>query len=134
MSNGMTIHLRIWRQPGPKEKGNLVSYTVNDVSPDMSFLELLDFLNEDLVAKGEEPVEFDNDCREGICGSCGAVVDGTAHGPETATALCQLHMRHFNSGDTVVVEPCRAKAFPVIRDLVVDRSALDRIISAGFVQ
>jgi len=131
MSNEMTIHLRIWRQPGPKEKGNLVSYTVSDVSPDMSFLELLDFLNEDLVAKGEEPVEFDSDCREGICGSCGAVVDGTAHGPETATALCQLHMRHFSSGDTVVVEPWRAKAFPVIRDLVVDRSALDRIISAG---
>jgi succinate dehydrogenase / fumarate reductase iron-sulfur subunit len=131
MSNGMTIHLRIWRQPGPKDKGNLVSYEVKDVSPDMSFLELLDFLNEDLVAEGKEPVEFDSDCREGICGSCGAVVNGTAHGPETATALCQLHMRHFNDGDTIVVEPWRAKAFPVVRDLVVDRSAFDRIISAG---
>jgi len=131
MSDGMTIHLRIWRQPGPQEKGNLVSYTVNNVSRDMSFLEMLDFLNEDLVAKGEEPVEFDSDCREGICGSCGAVVDGTAHGPETATALCQLHMRHFNDGDTIMVEPWRAKAFPIIRDLVVDRSAFDRIISAG---
>ncbi len=131
MSNTMTIHLRIWRQPGPEEKGNLVSYTVNDASPDMSFLELLDFLNEDLVAKGEEPVEFDSDCREGICGSCGGVVSGTAHGPETGTALCQLHVRHFNDGDTIVVEPWRAKAFPIIRDLVVDRSALDRIISAG---
>jgi succinate dehydrogenase / fumarate reductase iron-sulfur subunit len=131
MSNGMTIHLRIWRQPGSKEKGNLVSYTVNDVSPDMSFLELLDFLNEDLVAQNKEPVEFDSDCREGICGSCGAVVNGTAHGPETATALCQLHMRHFNDGDTIVVEPWRAKAFPIVRDLVVDRSAFDRIISAG---
>ena len=131
MSNGMTIHLRIWRQPGPDEKGKLVSYTVNDVSPDMSFLELLDFLNEDLVADGKEPVEFDSDCREGICGSCGAVVDGTAHGPEKATALCQLHMRHFRDGDTIVVEPWRAKAFPVVRDLVVDRSAFDRIISAG---
>jgi succinate dehydrogenase / fumarate reductase iron-sulfur subunit len=131
MSDQMTIHLRIWRQPGPGEKGNLVSYTVNDVSPDMSFLELLDFLNEDLVAEGKEPVEFDSDCREGICGSCGAVVDGTAHGPETATALCQLHMRHFDDGDTIVVEPWRARAFPIIRDLVVDRSAFDRIISAG---
>ena len=97
----------------------------------MSFLELLDFLNEDLVAKGDEPVEFDSDCREGICGSCGAVVDGTAHGPDTGTALCQLHMRHFKDGDTVVVEPWRAKAFPLVRDLVVDRSALDRIIAAG---
>jgi succinate dehydrogenase / fumarate reductase iron-sulfur subunit len=127
----MTIHLRIWRQEGPKKKGRLASYTVNDVSPDMSFLEMLDFLNEDLVAGGQEPVEFDSDCREGICGSCGAAVNGLAHGHEIATALCQLHMRHFSDGDTVVVEPWRAKAFPIVRDLVVDRSALDRIIAAA---
>ena len=131
MSESMTIHLRVWRQAGPDAKGKLVPYTVENVSPDMSFLELLDFLNEDLVAKGDEPVEFDSDCREGICGSCGAVVDGTAHGPDTGTALCQLHMRHFTDGDTIVVEPWRAKAFPLVRDLVVDRSALDRIIAAG---
>ncbi len=131
MSKSMTIHLRVWRQEGPIQKGKLASYTVENVSPDMSFLELLDFLNEDLLAAGEQPVEFDSDCREGICGSCGAVVDGVAHGPEHATALCQLHMRHFKDGDTIVVEPWRARAFPVIRDLVVDRSAFDRIMSAG---
>lgn len=131
MSKTMTIHLRIWRQEGPEKKGKLVNYTVNNVSPDMSFLELLDFLNEDLLAKGEEPVEFDSDCREGICGSCGCVVDGVAHGPEPATALCQLHMRHYKDGDTIVVEPWRARAFPIVRDLVVDRSAFDRIITAG---
>ena len=126
MSESMTIHLRVWRQAGPDAKGKLVPYTVENVSPDMSFLELLDFLNEDLVAKGDEPVEFDSDCREGICGSCGAVVDGTAHGPDTGTALCQLHMRHFRDGETVTIEPWRARAFPVLKDLVVDRTALDR--------
>lgn len=131
MSDAMKIHLKVWRQAGPEAAGKLVDYTVNEVSPDMSFLEMLDLLNERLITKGEEPVEFDNDCREGICGCCGNVVDGVAHGPETGTALCQLHMRHYRDGDTIVVEPWRARAFPIIRDLVVDRSALDRIMAAG---
>ncbi|MEX0928917.1 MAG: succinate dehydrogenase/fumarate reductase iron-sulfur subunit [Balneolales bacterium] len=127
----MTIHLRVWRQKDARSKGKLVDYTVDDVNPDMSFLEMFDWLNEKLIVKGEEPVEFDHDCREGICGSCNMVVDGIAHGPERATAVCQLHMRHYNDGDTIVVEPWRAKAFPPIKDLVVDRSAFDRIIGAG---
>jgi len=131
MSKTMTINLRVWRQEGSNRKGRLIPYTVENVSPDMSFLEMLDYLNEKLVAANEKPIEFDSDCREGICGSCGAVVDGVAHGPEHATALCQLHMRHFSDGDTIVVEPWRAKAFPIIRDLVVDRSAFDRIMAAG---
>jgi succinate dehydrogenase / fumarate reductase iron-sulfur subunit len=128
--NTMTIHLKIWRQSGPDAAGRLVDYTV-EANPHMSFLEMLDVLNEDLIKKGEEPVEFDYDCREGICGSCGVVVDGIAHGPRHRTAVCQLHMRHYRDGDTIVVEPWRAEAFPVIRDLVVDRSAFDRIIAAG---
>lgn len=127
----MTIHLRIWRQAGPDAPGQLVDYTVPGVNPDMSFLELLDVLNEQLVKKGEDPVEFDNDCREGICGSCGVMAGGTAHGPMKNTAICQLHMRHYHDGDTIVVEPWRATAFPLIKDLVVDRSAFDRIIAAG---
>ena len=127
----MTIHLKVWRQKNDKEKGILSEYTVKDVSPDMSFLELLDVLNEDLLARDEIPIEFDNDCREGICGCCGSVVDGTAHGPEQNTALCQLHMRHFKDGDMIVVEPWRSRAFPVIRDLVVDRAGFDRIITRG---
>lgn len=131
MAKKITIHLRIWRQPGPDAPGKLVDYTVRDVDTDMSFLEMLDVLNEDLIKKGEDPVEFDNDCREGICGTCGAMVGGIAHGPTPQTALCQLHMRHYRDGDTIVVEPFRARAFPVIKDLVVDRSALDRIIAAG---
>lgn len=131
MSNSMTLHLKIWRQAGPDKPGKLVPYTVTNASADMSFLEVLDVLNEELIARGEEPVEFDSDCREGICGSCGAVLNGTPHGPERGSALCQLHMRHFRDGDTIVVEPWRARAFPVIRDLVVDRSAFDRIIAAG---
>jgi len=131
MSENMTIHLRIWRQAGPSQPGRLVSYTVSNVNSHMSFLEMLDVLNEELIAKGEEPVEFDSDCREGICGSCGAVVDGHAHGPQQGSALCQLHMRNFKSGDTIVVEPWRARAFPIVRDLVVDRGAFDRIIAAG---
>lgn len=131
MAQSMTIHLRVWRQPGPGQEGRLVPYTVKNASPDMSFLELLDLLNEDLVAQGQDPIEFDSDCREGICGSCGAVVNGQAHGTQQGSALCQLHMRHFKDGDTIVVEPWRAKAFPIIRDLVVDRSAFDRIIAAG---
>jgi len=131
MSKVMTLHLRIWRQPRPNQKGKFVSYTVGEISTDMSFLEVLDVLNERLIAEGQEPVEFESDCREGICGSCGALVNGQAHGPLPGAALCQVHMRHFQDGDTVVVEPFRARPFPVIRDLVVDRSALDRIMAAG---
>lgn len=131
MADSMTVNLKIWRQSGPGKPGKLVSYKVTDASEDMSFLEVLDVLNEQLIAKGEEPVEFDSDCREGICGSCGAVLNGIPHGPERGSALCQLHMRHFKDGVTLVVEPWRARAFPVVRDLVVDRSAFDRIIAAG---
>nr|WP_218903005.1 succinate dehydrogenase/fumarate reductase iron-sulfur subunit [Streptomonospora nanhaiensis] len=122
--------MRVWRQKGPDDKGRMVTYQVEDVSPDMSFLEMLDVLNEKLQLEGEEPVAFDHDCREGICGACGVVIDGEAHGPETTTT-CQLHMRSFKDGDTITVEPWRAKAFPVIKDLVVDRGAFDRIIQAG---
>jgi succinate dehydrogenase / fumarate reductase iron-sulfur subunit len=131
MADNMTIHLRIWRQAGPNDEGAFKDYTVEDVSPEMSFLELLDVLNEQLVMAGDVPVEFDNDCREGICGACGVVVNGLAHGPEHRTATCQLHMRHYRDGDRIVVEPWRAAAFPVVKDLVVDRSALDRIIESG---
>jgi len=130
----MIIHLRIWRQEDRKSPGKLVDYTVDEASEHMSFLELLDVLNEQLLRSGDEPVEFDSDCREGICGSCGLMVAGIAHGPQKRTAVCQLHMRSFRDGDTITVEPFRAKAFPVIRDLVVDRSAFDRIIEAhGYV-
>ncbi|MEX0680262.1 MAG: succinate dehydrogenase/fumarate reductase iron-sulfur subunit [Balneolales bacterium] len=132
MSNQtMTIHLKIWRQKDVGSPGKLVDYTVDDVNPDMSFLEMLDWLNERLMNEGEEPVEFDHDCREGICGSCNLVLNGMAHGPEQGTAVCQLHMRKYRDGDTIVVEPWRAKAFPMIKDLVVDRSAFDRIMAAG---
>jgi succinate dehydrogenase / fumarate reductase iron-sulfur subunit len=131
MAKTMTIHLKIWRQAGPEAPGNLVDYTVREASAEMSFLELLDVLNEELIKKGEDPVEFDSDCREGICGSCGLVVAGVAHGPRPRTAVCQLHMRSFRDGDTIVVEPWRAAAFPIIKDLVVDRSAFDRIIASG---
>src|SRR5215468_2791552 len=127
----MRIILHIWRQPGPEAPGRMVRYEVPNVNSHMSFLEMLDVLNEDLIAKGEDPVAFDHDCREGICGMCGAMVNGVAHGPLAATTLCQLHMRHFKDGDALYVEPWRAKAFPVIKDLVVDRSAFDRIIAAG---
>ncbi len=131
MAKAMTIHLKVWRQESPDKPGRLVDYTVKDANPDMSFLELLDVLNEQLTAKGEIPVEFDHDCREGICGSCGVVIDGIAHGPQTRTASCQLHMRHYANGDTIVVEPWRSSSFPIIKDLVVDRGAFDRIIDAG---
>jgi succinate dehydrogenase / fumarate reductase iron-sulfur subunit len=127
----MKLTLRIWRQSGPASKGKMTSYEVADASPDMSFLELLDVLNEDLTVRGEEPVAFDHDCREGICGACSLVIDGTPHGPQKATTACQLHLRHFRDGQTVDVEPWRAAAFPVVKDLVVDRSALDRIVAAG---
>jgi succinate dehydrogenase / fumarate reductase iron-sulfur subunit len=126
----MKLTLRIWRQAGPDEPGALVEYPVDDVSADMSFLEMLDVLNGRLILDGQEPVAFDHDCREGICGSCGVVINGRAHGPEQTTT-CQLHMRAFRDGDVIDVEPWRAKAFPIIKDLVVDRSAFDRIVQAG---
>lgn len=132
MSNdGMTIKLKIWRQKDRDSKGRLVDYTVQNVDPDMSFLEMLDVLNDDLTKKGEDVIEFDSDCREGICGTCNLVINGTPHGPWKATATCQLHMREYKDGDTITIEPFRARGFPVIKDLVVDRSAFDRIIAAG---
>jgi succinate dehydrogenase / fumarate reductase, iron-sulfur subunit len=127
----MRIVLHIWRQRNAADKGGMVRYEVPNVNHEMSFLEMLDVLNEALINKGEDPVAFDHDCREGICGMCGAMINGVAHGPLPATTLCQLHMRHFKDGDELYVEPWRAKAFPVIKDLVVDRSAFDRIIAAG---
>ncbi|HEX5598223.1 MAG TPA: succinate dehydrogenase/fumarate reductase iron-sulfur subunit [Micromonosporaceae bacterium] len=127
----MNLTLRIWRQSGPQDRGRMVSYQVTDVSPDMSFLELLDLLNERLTLDGEDPVAFDHDCREGICGMCGMVINGVAHGPQRATTTCQLYLRHFSDGDTIDIEPWRARAFPVIKDLVVDRTAFDQIIQAG---
>jgi succinate dehydrogenase / fumarate reductase iron-sulfur subunit len=127
----MKVHLKVWRQAGPTAQGRLVDYTAENVSPDMSFLEMLDSVNEQIIAKGEEPIAFDSDCREGICGTCGCLVDGRPHGPDAGTTVCQLHMRRYKDGDTIVIEPWRAKAFPVLRDLVVDRSAFDRIIQAG---
>lgn len=126
----MKVTLNIWRQPGPDAPGRMVSYQLVGISDHMSFLEMLDVLNEELFARGEEPVQFDSDCREGICGMCGLVINGVAHGPEVTTT-CQLHMRSFKDGDTITIEPWRAAAFPVMKDLVVDRSALDRIIAAG---
>ncbi len=131
MAKNMTVYLKIWRQPGPDQPGRMVDYTLQDVSPDMSFLEMLDVLNTQLIAGGDEPVEFDSDCREGICGSCGMVINGIAHGPLKGVATCQLHMRSFDDGATIVIEPWRARSFPVIKDLVVDRSAFDRIIISG---
>jgi succinate dehydrogenase / fumarate reductase iron-sulfur subunit len=127
----MRINLKVWRQAGPDKAGRLVDYVANDVLPDMSFLEMLDVVNETLIVKGEDPIAFDSDCREGICGACGFLVGGIPHGPDPGTTVCQLHMRRFNDGDTLTLEPWRAKAFPVIKDLVVDRSAFDRIIQAG---
>jgi succinate dehydrogenase iron-sulfur subunit len=125
------INLRVWRQAGPDKPGRLVEYTAESVSPDMSFLEMLDVVNEGLIKKGEDPIAFDSDCREGICGACGFLIDGIAHGPLRGSTVCQLHMRAFQDGDTVTLEPWRAKAFPLVKDLVVDRSAFDRIIQAG---
>lgn len=127
----MKLLLKIWRQKGPQNKGKMVDYTVEGVTPDMSFLEMLDMLNEDLIQKGEEPVAFDHDCREGICGSCGLMINGQAHGQHRLTTTCQLHMRSFSDGDTIYIEPWRAQAFPVIKDLMVDRSSFDHIIEAG---
>jgi succinate dehydrogenase / fumarate reductase iron-sulfur subunit len=130
MSNNMRLTLKIWRQGG-KYKGEFVTYQLDNVNEHMSFLEMLDVLNEQLIAKREEPVAFEHDCREGICGTCSLVIDGRAHGPMKGTTTCQVHMRHYKDGDTIVIEPFRAKAFPVIKDLVVDRSAFDRIIQSG---
>lgn len=127
----MKVHLKVWRQAGPTAQGRLVDYTAENVSADMSFLEMLDSVNEVLIAKGEDPIAFDSDCREGICGTCGVLVDGRPHGPDPCTTVCQLHMRRYKDGDTIVIEPWRAKAFPLIKDLVVDRSAFDAIIQAG---
>jgi succinate dehydrogenase / fumarate reductase iron-sulfur subunit len=127
----MKLTLRVWRQKNADTKGKMVKYHLDDVEEDMSFLEMLDVLNEKLVLNDEEPISFDHDCREGICGSCAMVINGTAHGPQKNTTTCQLHMRHFKDGDTIDVEPWRARAFPVIKDLVTDRSAFDQIIQAG---
>ncbi len=127
----MNLTLRIWRQKGPSDRGRMVTYRVTDISPDMSFLEMLDVLNERLILDGDDPVAFDHDCREGICGACGMVINGVAHGPERATTTCQLHMRHFTDGQTIDIEPWRARAFPVVKDLVVNRETFDKIISAG---
>jgi succinate dehydrogenase / fumarate reductase iron-sulfur subunit len=127
----VNITLQVWRQAGPDAPGGFKTYQVGEISPEMSFLEMLDVLNERLGGQGEEPVAFDHDCREGICGSCGVMINGRAHGPQLGTATCQLHMRKFMDGATIVVEPWRASGFPLIRDLVVDRSAFDRIVEAG---
>ena len=127
----MNLTLHVWRQKSSAERGKFVTYAAEDISPDMSFLEMLDIVNERLTAKGEDPIAFDHDCREGICGTCGVVINGSPHGPKKATTTCQLHMRSFRDGDTITIEPWRAGAFPVLRDLVVDRSAFDRIIAAG---
>ncbi len=127
----MNLELRIWRQKNRNAEGRLLDYAARDVSPEMSFLEMLDVLNEELIRKGEEPVAFDHDCREGICGTCGFMINGVPHGPIAATTTCQLHMRQFRDGERIVIEPWRARAFPVIKDLVVDRSGFDRIIQSG---
>lgn len=131
MSKQIKLNLKVWRQKDKNSAGIFESYALNEVDTDMSFLEMLDVLNEQLTHEGKDPVAFDHDCREGICGMCGAVVNGQAHGPQRATTLCQLHMRHFKDNDTIVLEPWRAKGFPVLKDLMVDRSAFDRIIAAG---
>ncbi len=127
----MRLTLKVWRQKGPSAAGEFVTYDHPDVSEHMSFLEMLDVLNQKLIERGDEPVAFDHDCREGICGICSLMINGVAHGPERATTVCQLHMRHFKDGDTITIEPWRARAFPVIKDLIVDRSAFDRIVQAG---
>src|SRR2546423_2348282 len=127
----MRVHLKVWRQKSRAAAGGFRGYDLDAVSPDMSFLEMLDTLNEALIGRGEDPVAFDSDCREGICGMCSLVINGVAHGGFRGTAICQLHMRHFEDGQTITIEPWRAKAFPIIKDLVVDRSAFDRIILAG---
>jgi succinate dehydrogenase / fumarate reductase iron-sulfur subunit len=130
-NKNMTLKLKIWRQKSATEKGEMVDYTLDGISPDQSFLEMIDTLNNRLIKEGKDPVAFDHDCREGICGMCSMMINGKAHGGQKETTTCQLHMRHFNDGETVVIEPWRAKAFPVIKDLMVNRSALDQVIAAG---
>lgn len=127
----LNLSLLVWRQTGANDKGKMVKYQVKDISPDMSFLEMLDVVNEQIIHDGGDPIAFEHDCREGICGTCGLMIDGVAHGPDAGTTVCQLHMRSFNDGDEIVIEPWRARAFPVLKDLVVDRAAFDRIIAAG---
>ncbi len=127
----MKFDLQIWRQENKQAKGRMVNYAIEGIEPDMSFLEMLDILNEELVAQGEEPVEFDHDCREGICGMCSLQINGEPHGPGRLTTTCQLYMRHFHDGDTIYIEPFRAKAFPIVKDLIIDRSSFDRIQQAG---
>lgn len=127
----MDLKLKVWRQKNGETKGKIADYDAKDISPNMSFLEMLDVVNEELITKGEDPIAFEHDCREGICGSCNLMINGQAHGPHQGVTSCQLHMRSFKDGDTIYIEPWRAKAFPVIKDLVVDRSAFDRIIQAG---
>ncbi|MGI8574920.1 MAG: succinate dehydrogenase/fumarate reductase iron-sulfur subunit [Egibacteraceae bacterium] len=127
----MDLKLRVWRQPAPDADGGFEEYDATDIDEDMSFLEMLDLVNERLILDGNEPIAFDHDCREGICGSCGVMINGQAHGPQKGTATCQLHMRHYSDGDEIVVEPWRASGFPIVKDLVVNRSAFDRIIEAG---
>jgi succinate dehydrogenase / fumarate reductase iron-sulfur subunit len=127
----LNLTLKVWRQDGPDSSGQFETYEARDISTDMSFLEMLDIVNERLIADGKVPIEFDHDCREGICGSCGIMIDGKAHGPQKGTATCQLHMRHYSDGETIVLEPWRAAGFPVLKDLMVDRTALDEIIAAG---
>ena len=127
----MNLTLFVWRQQGPRQQGRLKQYAARNVNPDMSFLEMLDVVNEDLIKKGEEPIAFDHDCREGICGMCSQVINGIPHGPQERTTVCQLHMRHFKDGDIIYIEPWRARAFPVIKDLIVDRSSMEHIIYAG---
>ena len=131
MEKTLNLTRKVWRQKGPEHRGKLVSYPVQGISTEMSFLEMLDVLNETLLQKGEDPIAFDSDCREGICGMCSLMVNGQAHGPDHKTTVCQLHMRRFKNGQTIVIEPWRARAFPIIKDLAVDRSAFDRMITAG---
>ncbi len=130
-AKNISLTLKVWRQKGANVRGKLETYQAKDISTDMSFLEMIDVVNEKLTLDGQDPIAFDHDCREGICGMCGAVVNGRAHGPEKGTTLCQLHIRHFSDGDTVVIEPWRSRAFPVIKDLAVDRGALDKLIQSG---
>ncbi|NQV06286.1 succinate dehydrogenase/fumarate reductase iron-sulfur subunit, partial [bacterium] len=127
----MDLRLRVWRQHGPDAAGEFIEYEAKEISPEASFLEMLDVVNERLILSGELPIAFEHDCREGICGTCGLMINGQAHGPQSGTATCQLHMRKFSDGDLIVIEPWRARSFPILRDLVVDRSPLDRIIEAG---
>jgi succinate dehydrogenase / fumarate reductase iron-sulfur subunit len=127
----MNLTLHVWRQKGPDDKGRMEKYQARDISPGMSFLEMLDVVNEGLIKGGKEPIAFDHDCREGICGTCSQVINGVAHGPREKTTVCQLHMRHFNDGDSIYIEPWRSRAFPVIKDLVVNRGAMDKIIQSG---